>query len=372
VLASLDLYNFAERGDTIVDPRLFIDTEGSVIDNLLFLNASLDIGQLLQGEDFFDLTEDSDTQGRIIVNPFIARKFGRFADLFAGYSYQGLDNELDGTFDTQQDTFSFSLGRDPKLGGFIWGVGADFEQDRTDGLTFDSSSGYGAIGSTFGQSFFWQLLAGAEFNDFNELQNGDGDSGSELLEASVTWTPNERTRLKVGYNDRFFGGGPILTFAQRLRSSTISVSWTREISNSNVNLSPVSTFTEPTDDQPVTPTDVTDLNDEIIASNELFVDERFRIGYKLAGRRSDLTIDAIFSNQEEILGDATNDRFVSRIAFDRHLSPLTTVRFQYEYLNEELDGFDREDENRLGVRFIYNFDRKNRDSIIAEDVDDIE
>jgi len=337
VLASLDLYNFAERGDTIVDPRLFIDTEGSVIDNLLFLNASLDIGQLLQGEDFFDLTEDSDTQGRIIVNPFIARKFGRFADLFAGYSYQGLDNELDGTFDTQQDTFSFSLGRDPKLGGFIWGVGADFEQDRTDGLTFDSSSGYGAIGSTFGQSFFWQL----------QLQNGDGDSGSELLEASVTWTPNERTRLKVGYNDRFFGGGPILTFAQRLRSSTISASWTR-------------------------PTDVTDLNDEIIASNELFVDERFRIGYKLAGRRSDLTIDAIFSNQEEILGDATNDRFVSRIAFDRHLSPLTTVRFQYEYLNEELDGFDREDENRLGVRFIYNFDRKNRDSIIAEDVDDIE
>ncbi len=279
---------------------------------------------------------------------------------------------MDGNFDTQLDTFSFSLGRDPRLGGFIWTVGADYEEDRSDGQSFDSFSSYASIGSTVGQSFFWQLLAGAEFNDFTELQDGDDEDGSELLEASLNWTPNERTRLKVGYSERFFGGGPIFSFAQRLRNSTINASWTREISNSNVNLSPVSTFTEPTTDQPVTPTDVTDLNDEIIASNELFVDERFRFGYKLAGRRSDLVIDAIFSDQEEIQGDATNERFVSRIAFDRHLSPLTTVRFQYEYLNEEIDGADREDENRLGVRFIYNFDRKSRGSILVEDVDDIQ
>lgn len=372
VLASVEAYSFSDRGDTIVDPRLNLRTKGSLINNLLFVNASLDIAQLLEGEDFFDLTEDSDTQGRLIINPFIARKFGRFADLFLGYSFQGLDNELDGNFDTQLDTFSFSLGRDPRLGGFIWTVGADYEEDRSDGQSFDSFSSYASIGSTVGQSFFWQLLAGAEFNDFTELQDGDDEDGSELLEASLNWTPNERTRLKVGYSERFFGGGPIFSFAQRLRNSTINASWTREISNSNVNLSPVSTFTEPTTDQPVTPTDVTDLNDEIIASNELFVDERFRFGYKLAGRRSDLVIDAIFSDQEEIQGDATNERFVSRIAFDRHLSPLTTVRFQYEYLNEEIDGADREDENRLGVRFIYNFDRKSRGSILVEDVDDIQ
>ena len=102
----------------------------------------------------------------------------------------------------------------------------------------------------------------------------------------------------------------------------------------------------------------------------MFVDERFIFGYKLAGRRSDLTVDAIFSDQEEILGSATNDRFVSRIAFDRHLSPLTTLRFQYEYLNERENGEDREDENRLGVRFIYNFDRKARGSILPEDSDE--
>ena len=133
-------------------------------------------------------------------------------------------------------------------------------------------------------------------------------------------------------------------------------------------MSGIATFNEPNGEQPLTP-DVADLNDENISSNELFVDERFIFGYKLQGRRSDLVIDAIFSDQEEILGSATNDRFVSRIAFDRHLSPLTTVRFQYEYLNEQENNDDREQENRLGVRFIYNFDRKERGSILPEEIE---
>ena len=367
-LIGLEAYKFAERGDTFVDPRLDLRTEGALINNLVFLDASLEIGQLLEGDDFFDLTEDSDSQARFKVNPFVSRKFGRFADLFLGFGHQSLDNELDGDVDAQLNTLSFAFGRDPKLGGVIWGVGADFEEDRTDGLVFDSFASYASIGTTVGQSFFWQLLAGAEFNDFTELQDGDDDDGSSLLELSLNWTPNERTRLKLGYSDRFFGGGPILSYQQRLRNSSIFASWTREVSNAEVNLSGIATFNEPNGEQPLTP-DVADLNDENISSNELFVDERFIFGYKLQGRRSDLVIDAIFSDQEEILGSATNDRFVSRIAFDRHLSPLTTVRFQYEYLNEQENNDDREQENRLGVRFIYNFDRKERGSILPEEIE---
>lgn len=367
-LIGLEAYKFAERGDTFVDPRLDLRTEGALINNLVFLDASLEIGQLLEGDDFFDLTEDSDSQARFKVNPFVSRKFGRFADLFLGFGHQSLDNELDGDVDAQLNTLSFAFGRDPKLGGVIWGVGADFEEDRTEGLVFDSFASYASIGTTVGQSFFWQLLAGAEFNDFTELQDGDDDDGSSLLELSLNWTPNERTRLKLGYSDRFFGGGPILSYQQRLRNSSIFASWTREVSNAEVNLSGIATFNEPNGEQPLTP-DVADLNDENISSNELFVDERFIFGYKLQGRRSDLVIDAIFSDQEEILGSATNDRFVSRIAFDRHLSPLTTVRFQYEYLNEQENNDDREQENRLGVRFIYNFDRKERGSILPEEIE---
>ena len=369
IVAGVEVYNFAEQGDTVVDPRLTLSTSGALIDNLVFVDASLEFGQLLDGEDFFELTEDSDTQGRLKVNPFVSRKFGRFADLFFGYGHQSLDDDFDGDIDAQLDSLSFTLGRDPKLGGFVWGIGADYEQDRSDGLRFDSFSAYASIGATIGQSVFWQVLGGAEFNDFTELQDGDDEDGSELLEASLNWTPNERTRLKVGYSERFFGGGPILTFQQRLRNSTVTASWTREVSNSDVNLSAVSTFTEPTGDQPVTPTGVNDLNNENIDSNALFVDERFILGYKLAGRRSDLVIDAIFSDQEEILGSTTSDRFVSRIAFDRHLSPLTTVRFQYEYLNEQEDELERQDENRFGIRFIYNFDRKERNPIVAEEVE---
>ena len=54
-----------------------------------------------------------------------------------------------------------------------------------------------------------------------------------------------------------------------------------------------------------------------------------------------------------------------RAAFDRQLSSLTTVRFQYQFLAEEDEDGSTENENRFGIRLIYNFDRKERESILS-------
>jgi len=91
-----------------------------------------------------------------------------------------------------------------------------------------------------------------------------------------------------------------------------------------------------------------------------FVEERFQVGYKLAGRRSDIVFDAAYADRQLFNGSATSEEFLARFAFDRHLSPLTTFRLQFdaEY-EEDVTGIDST-EYRLGFRFIYNFDRKER------------
>jgi len=328
----------------------YIDADVTATDNLQLgdgteelvysVNSSLEVGKLLPEEDFFDLNEDSKTQSRIKINPFVSRKFGRFADLYFGYGHQSLDNESDGDVDTSQDTLDFSLGRNPKYGGFIWGVGATYARDRADDDTFDSTSAYGTLGATVGQSLYLQLLAGGELNDFASRRTDaiERDDESVLWELSLNWTPNERTSLKVGYGDRFFGEGPTFSFKQRLRNSTLSATYTRDVASANVNIGSVTPFAELNNNRPVTPTGVADLTGNNVGS-ALFVDKRLQFGYKLAGRRSD----------------------------DRHLSPLTTVRLQYEHLISEDNDVDRANENRVGLSLIYNFDRKERSSILAED-----
>ncbi len=366
ILASVEAYRFEERGDSIVDPRISLNTTGTLVDNLLYLDSTLDVGKVLPGDDFFDLNEDADTQGRLKFNPFFARRIGRFADVYLGYGHQSLDNEFDGSIDFQLDSLGFSLNRGPQFGGFIWGVGGNFERSRIADedleQSFNSRSVFASVGSTLGQTVFFEVIAGQEVNDITEVSLDDDPAA--FYAARLHYTPSERTNLVVGFSDRFFAEGPTLSFDHRVRNSTISASWTRDVSNAEINLSPVTTFTE--DTISVVPTTNIDLLGGDGSTRRLFVIEQFSFGYKLAGRRSDLVVDAIFADQQEIGGDLDRTELIGRIAFDRHLSPLTTLRLQYEHLVEEDVDEDTRNENRIGLRLIYNFDRKERVSVIEE------
>ena len=143
VIAEVEFFRFNEEDFDQIDPRLHLSTSGTLVDNLVYLNSSLDIAKSLPEDDFFDLVEDSETQSNFRFNPFIARQIGRFADLFIGYGHRSLDNEIDGTIDSQQNTLSFSLARNPRFGGFIWGVGGNIDRDDTNGVNIRYDSVYG-------------------------------------------------------------------------------------------------------------------------------------------------------------------------------------------------------------------------------------
>ena len=168
IIGEVEVFRFGERGDDIVDGRLSLNTNGTLVQEFLFVSSSLDIAKVLPGDDFFDLTENTETQGRFKFNPFISRQIGQIADLFVGYSHQSLDDEFDGDIETTQNNLNFSLRRNPSFGGIIWSVGGNYERSRVSDddfeQDFDSKSIFGSLGHTVGQTTFFEVITGREQN----------------------------------------------------------------------------------------------------------------------------------------------------------------------------------------------------------------
>ena len=216
IVGEVELFHFNDQDDEIVDPRISMSITGSIIEGLAFFDGSVDFAKVLPEEDVFDLFNQFDEvnpKTRVRITPFIARSFGRFADFYLGYGFQSISDE---DFESRQNTASFTLAKDPSNGGLLWGLGGNIEVDDSAEEKFETGSVYASLGHTLNQTSFFTVLAGREVTDFDDSVDIDDD---ELLwETSLTWTPSERTALKVGYRSQSFGEGPLLDLEHEVRT----------------------------------------------------------------------------------------------------------------------------------------------------------
>jgi len=186
-----------------------------------------------------------------------------------------------------------------------------------------------------------------------------GEEDTEVWQLDFTWTPSEFTSLTAGYGERFFGRGPSFEFKHRVRNSRIIASYTRDITRQTASLDGISTLTSVTNPA-ITDTDSVSITDGNLATplDEPFIDNRFRLAYKLAGRRSDFIVDAVYSEQERLDGSQSIDTLLGRLVFDRRLSNFLSLRLQYDHQLSESDELSAQNytENRFAVKFIYHFD----------------
>ena len=368
----IEYLRFTDAEDEIVNPNLSSKLTGTLIDNLLFLDASLVISKLSPDGNFLRLSDDDNTAAVFKVTTFLDRSFGRTADFYLAHTYSTLVDEESDSFESDQNFVEFSLERDPQYGGFLWGVGGSYSQDNSDFNEFQNSNVYAKIGATISQTFLTELTVGIERRDFefedtdNNPLIGDaenslltGDQDSKVWQLDFTWTPSEFTSLKAGYGERFFGNGPTLELKHRVRNSRIVASFTRDVTRETASLDGISTLsgtTSPT----IGNTDSIELTNGDLANplDEPFVDNSFRLAYKLAGRRSDFIIDAIYSDLERLDGEQSFETLLGRIVFDRRLSNFLSLRLQYDHQLSQSDDFPEQDytENRFAVKFIYHFD----------------
>lgn len=376
IVGEVEHFQYTDSKRDVTDPRLFARVRGTLIDNLLYLDTTATYSKLSPDSNFLRPADNSDPALNLKARLFVYREFGQLAELYVGLNHASFFEQADEAATSQDNGIDFSLGRNPKYGGFLWGVGGYYSEDESDTNSFKNSSLYGSIGTTISKTLYAEVSAGTEFREFvtgTDTVNPTTveDENSSLWEAGLTWSPSESTSLYAGFGERFFGRGPSLQFRHRALSSDFKVTYARDVTRSGPSLNTISPLSNNTDTSLVDPETVTidssNLSSEL---DEPFVDNRLQLSYKLNGRRSDVIADVVYSVQDQISGDETIKTWLGRLVFDRKLSDLTLLRLQYDH--QQSDAPQRANrnytENRFAVKFILNFDKidSSRDDEFVE------
>ncbi len=375
VVGEVEHFRYTDAERDITDPRLFARTRGTLIDNLLYLDTAFTYYKLAPDSNFLRPTDDNepamDLKGRL----FVFRDFGQLAEMYVGLNHNSFFEDVGESATSRENGIDFSVGKNPKYGGFIWGFGGFYSNDESDSNTFENSSYYASVGGVFSKTLFAEVQVGQESREFITGTNTGNptildDDDDSVWNVGFTWSPSEQTQLTLGYGERFFGRGPNMSLSHRTLNSVIKMTYTRDVSRFGPALSGISTL-GPGDDSLLDPSTV-NLDGASLASelDEPFVDNQLRFSYKLTGRRSDIIFDAVYSDQEQLGGSEEIESWLGRVVFDRKLSDLTLLRLQYDH--QRSDAPQRTDrnytENRFALKFIINFDRvdSSRDEEFAE------
>ena len=96
----VDYLRFTDAEDDIVDPRLLTKLSGTLIDNLLFLDASLVVSQITDDGDFVRLSDADDNIAATFKNTtFLDHSFGRIADFYLAHTFTMFADEADDSFE---------------------------------------------------------------------------------------------------------------------------------------------------------------------------------------------------------------------------------------------------------------------------------
>ncbi len=367
IVGEVEHFRFTDAEKDITDPRLFARSRGTLVDNLLYLDATVTYSKLAPDGNFIRPNNDNepalDLKGRL----FVFREFGQFADLYVGYNHNSyFEDASSSDASSTENGFDFNFGKNPKYGGFIWGLGGFYSKDESNINSLQNSNFYVSAGSVVSKTLFVDAQVGTESREFitdTDTLNPtvvDDDNNSTIWNLGFTWSPNQLTKFSAGYGERYFGRGPNMSLSHRTQTSVIKATYSRDVSRSGPSLSGISTLGNNGDDSVLDPSTV-NLDDANLAAalDQPFVDNQFRLSYKLSGRRSDVIVDAVYSDQEQLGGNEEIKSWLGRLVFDRKLSELTLLRLQYDYEQSESPTRANRNftENRFAVKFIMNFDR---------------
>jgi len=363
-LGEIEYYRFNDREDDIIDPRLFTRLNGTLIDNLLFLDSKLALTQLAVDNSFFRPTDDGDTTAVSDTRLYMVKDLGKTTDLTLGYTFSTIADIDNNDSEVTEHILDLNIENNSEDNDFLWGLGAVYSRDQSSNTEFENSYVFGNLGRAISNTVFATISYGIENRELVRSTNGSNpiaieNEDSKSWKTEIKWTPTELTSLAVGYEDRFFGAGPTMELMHRKRNSIITFNVSRDISRDATSLTGVSTLSNNTISS-INDTSAVELDNPNTLSplDEPFTNDRIQLSYKLKGRRSDFIVDAVYSDQKSLSGGSTIQSLLGRLVFDRYLSNLLTLRLQYDYQDSEANNTANLNfvENRYSIKFIYNFD----------------
>jgi len=328
--------NDTDRGERdSSNPRLSADAGLELVKNFLFVDLSSRVQQNTVdpfrsgGDSSLNRSDNINTTYDYQASPYLTAKLGDWARLNLRYSFNGQKNSRDSVEDSDRQTLATSLKN--TLGRFSWSLDVnqqqvDYSQQSNDNI--DDKLGSANLTLGYQVDSIWQINASTG-RDFNDFSSADDEIDGQRWSAGVSWIPNPRTELNLGFGNRFFGDTPELTFTHHRRRSEVSVSYvktlvyTRDLRLDELLLPVLDASGKVLQGQYGEPVLIA-FNQTTVTRSPV-VDERLQLAYSLQGRVSALNLSVQHSKQirEE---DNDSSRFSRyQVSFDRRLGSNLSV-----------------------------------------------
>ncbi len=346
LMAAIEYNTLGGNADS-VNPQVQADAGVEVVEDFFFIDADATARQTAinsyRSYGFTDVNERDNrtTTYDYSVSPYITRRFKDFATLLLRYTFDRQINRDDDLDDSDRDSATFSLRSGSDFGRFDWGLNGNYSKTNFDdnkgriSETHNSDNEFISSSVDLGYRLNrkWQLTSsfGKEWNDFIS----EDDIDDTFWEAGVVWTPTQRTNLRLGFGERYFGDTPSLDFTHSHKRSTFKLSYQKELTDSrslrtrgNV-FSGFDSFGDPVN--PFADDFLSPSRNFTSAENATLVNEEFDASVELKGNRTTVTLDARRSKQKRQDNSEESVFSLYSISADRRLSSKTSLDLRYSW-----------------------------------------
>ncbi|MEM7080447.1 MAG: hypothetical protein AAF513_17655 [Pseudomonadota bacterium] len=165
IVAEVEHFRYTDAKRDVTDPRLFARTRGTLVDNLLYTDIAFTYSKLAPDSTFLRPNNDNepamDLKGRL----FVFREFGELADLYIGLNHISFFEDVSESASSTENGFDFSLAKNPKYGGFLWGISGYYSEDESEVNSFKNSSIAASVGSVLTKTLYGEVSFGQESRD---------------------------------------------------------------------------------------------------------------------------------------------------------------------------------------------------------------
>lgn len=249
------LYAGNVEGTRRANSTLTANTHASVIDELLFLDATASVGQQAvsafgqQVNDNSYATANRANVKTYSVSPSLVHSFGAFARANVRYTHNSVDaGGGTGLGHSTGDSLSASLSNGPAFGRIGWGISV-LRSDLDDGVTGTTTTQSATLNGSYSLSNNLRLTAtvGDEKYDYktgNTAAASAPNTSGRSWSGGFIWTPSPRTSLQLSAGKRYFGNTYSMAAMQRSRHTIWNLSYDENVTtnrDSFLNQSSVST-----------------------------------------------------------------------------------------------------------------------------------
>ena len=317
----------------VVQDLFFIDLRGSVRQSIITNRANTPNSTISASDNLTDTYS-------AVISPYLLHRFGSFMDGEARYTYSRVDNStgrsgsesnaalLDFKSGTQFQTVTWNT--------FYRGYRENPELGQT--ITFQRAEINGRY--HFNRKVALLFGTGYEDNEFFTLKTESTSAVTWL--AGLSLTPNPRTFLEGGAQNRFFGVAPFVNATYRSKRTALAFHYSEDLTTTNQSVSGTTfiPLLDPFGDPILDPNtgDAIEVPiDSLGIQNQVLVRRRFDGTIAVRGRRTDVGV-TLFDTQRDFQISPDEEVYGATAFVNRRISRPTSIRLWARATRSEFDG----------------------------------